>query len=206
MESNQIHKAVKILQDGGVVIFPTDTVWGIGASIDRLDAIKRLYSIKKRKETKATAVLVDNLLTANRFGVISQKAEELTDKFWPGGLTLIVKAKENTPGIICGKNRTIGLRQPNHSIALRLLEVIETGLVVASANFAGQPAPKEREHIDQLLIDKADFILEGKSNGKQPSTVLDTTVEPFKILRQGEIDSKDFLSSYLPLDKQRGTP
>jgi len=59
-------------------------VWGIGASIDRLDAIKRLYSIKKRKETKATAVLVDNLLTANRFGVISQKAEELTDKFLAG--------------------------------------------------------------------------------------------------------------------------
>ena len=203
MRDNQIDKAVKILWGGGVVIFPTDTVWGIGASIDRLDAIEKLYGIKKREKTKATAVLVGNLIIANRLGVISQKAKELTDKFWPGGLTLVVKVKENIPGIICGENRTIGLRQPNHKAAMKLLEEIDTGLVTASANFAGQPAPKEREDIDQLLIEKADFILEGESSGKQPSTVVDTTIKPFKIIREGGIDFKDFLSPYLPLDKQR---
>ena len=194
MKRNQIHQAVKILQSGGVVIFPTDTVWGIGVSIDRLDAIERLYSVKKREKTKATAVLVGSLIIANRLGVINQKTKKLAAKFWPGGLTLVVKAKENIPGIICGKNKTIGLRQPNHPTALKLLEEIETGLVTASANFAGSPAPKERENIDQLLIDKADFVLEGESSGKQPSTVVDTTVKPFKIIRKGGVSYPRFTS------------
>lgn len=191
MKRNQIHKAVKILQGGGVIIFPTDTVWGIGASINRLDAIKRLYSIKKREKTKATAVLVDNLATADRLGVIDQKARKLIDKFWPGGLTLIVRAKENIPEIICGRNKTIGLRQPNHPIALKLLEEMKTGLIASSANFAGKAPPVKKELLDRTLIDKVDFLVSGESGGKPPSTVLDTTAKPFKMIREGQISSKD---------------
>ena len=191
MNNLEINKAIRILQGGGVIIFPTDTVWGIGASINRLDAIKRLYSIKKRERTKATAVLVGSLIVANRLGLINQRAKELTDEFWPGGLTLVVKTRGNIPEIICGKNKTIGLRQPNNLVTLKLLEKMKTGLVTASANFAGQPAPKEREDIDQLLIDKTDFLLEGKAGCKQPSTVVDITIKPFKILRKGEVNPGD---------------
>lgn len=190
MVVDEVGQAVKILKEGGVVIFPTDTVWGIGVSINRLDAIRRLYEIKKREKNKATAVLVADVTTANILGVIDEGAKALIDKFWPGGLTLVVKAKAGVTQEIMGQTGTIGLRQPNQPLALALLKRLNTGLVTASANIAGQPAPLKRELIDQTLIDQVDFLLSGEAGGQPPSTVIDVTTKPYKILRQGIITAQ----------------
>lgn len=191
MIDEQISQAVSILQTGGTVIFPTDTVWGIGASIDRLDAVNRLYQIKKRATSQPTAVLVASLDIANKLGEINNQAQLLAEKFWPGALTIIVKAKPGLPAQILGKNNTIGLRQPNHLLLLSLLKKLDTGLVASSANFVGEKAPFTKEEIDQALIDQVNFVLIGKSGGQLASTVIDTTVKPFKIIRTGTV----------PLDK-----
>jgi L-threonylcarbamoyladenylate synthase len=182
-----LDKAVKILKEGGVIIFPTDTVWGIGASIDRLDAIRRLYQIKGREEGKPTAVLVNNQPLAGNLGIIDQEAQKLANEFWPGGLTLVVKAKAAVPKEILGQVGTIGLRQPNHPLALALIQKLGTGLVASSANFANQPAPTTKESLDSNLVQIVDFFLEGEAGGEPPSTVIDTTVKPFKVIRQGRV-------------------
>lgn len=187
MVNPDIDKAVSILKAGGVIIFPTDTVWGIGASLERLEAIRRLYQIKKREKNKPTAVLVADIIVTNRLGVITPEAKTLVDKYWPGGLTLVVKARTSVPGEILGPAGTVGLRQPDHKLVLGLLGKLGTGLVTASANFTGEAAPLSKELIDQTLMKQAKMVLEGKAGGKRPSTVVDITQKPFKIIREGEV-------------------
>jgi L-threonylcarbamoyladenylate synthase len=183
----ELNKIVKIIKAGGVVIFPTDTVWGIGVSIDRPQAIKRLYQIKKREKNKATAVLTADLKMARKYGYFNHRAVKLAEKYWPGGLTLIVKAKKTVPRLIRGNNNSVGLRQPNHKFLLALLKCLNCGLVASSANFSGQPPPQKIKNLNKILVNLADYLIEGEAGGDQPSTVIDTTVKPFKVIRQGEV-------------------
>ena len=187
-DSELVNNAVKVLREGGVIIFPTDTVWGIGASIQRLDGIEKLYKIKSRPKTKPTAVLVSSISQATEIAFLDQKAKDLIDKFWPGGLTLVVKAKPFVPKIIKGAKETIGIRMPNHKLALKMLNQLGCGIVAASANFASQPPPVEKEMINPQLIDLCGFMIEGTSGGGLPSTVVDITVEPFEVIRQGPVE------------------
>ena len=187
-KNKQVTKAVGILQNGGVIIFPTDTVWGIGASLKRPQAIEKLYQIKKRKKAKPTAVLVNSVSQAEQLGKITSRAKNMMQKYWPGGLTIIVKAKQKVPQIIQGEGKTVGLRMPDNQLVLEILEKLGTGIVAASANFSGEPMPKSREMIDQRLIDLADQVVEGKCYGRRASTVIDVSQKSFKILRQGLID------------------
>jgi L-threonylcarbamoyladenylate synthase len=186
MEGN-LTKALAILKKGGVLIFPTDTVWGIGVSLQRPEAIKKLYQIKKREKDKPTAVLVKDKQMACQLGEINLQAKKLMARYWPGGLTLVVKAKAGLPKEILGPGGTVGLRQPDHQLLLKLLAKLATGLVATSANFSGEAAPLDRKSINQNLIAQASMVLEGEAGAKPPSTVLDTTVTPFKVLRQGEV-------------------
>lgn len=191
-----INKAVKVFKNGGVVIFPTDTVWGIGVSIDQLDAIQRLYQIKKRRKSKPTAVLVGSFSQAKALGKINKTARNLIKKYWPGGLTIVVKAKKGVPKIIQGKKGTVGLRMPNDKLILKILQKLGKGIVASSANFAGQTIPATRKEINSYLIKTADLLIEGESKGDLASTVVDFSKKPFKVLREGII-----ASGKLPLDK-----
>lgn len=177
MLEEKIVKAVSILKSGGVVIFPTDTVWGIGASLNSPQGIEKLYKIKKREKNKPTAVLVSDIKMAHSLAEINKQAQELINKYWPGGLTIIVKER--------GSQNTIGLRQPNHELALKLIRELGTGLVASSANFSGQNPPLKKDQLNKQLINLADFVLDGESGGKPASTVVDTTKNPFVILRTG---------------------
>lgn len=185
-----IDQATKVFQKGGIVIFPTDTVWGIGVSIDQPQAIQKLYQIKKREKTKPTAVLVGSLVQAQQLGEINKKAESLIKKYWPGGLTIVIKAKKGIPRVIQGKGGTVGLRMPDHKLILKILTKLEKGIVASSANFAGQPLAVKRELIDQQLIEMVDLFIKGKSKRNLASTVIDLTKKPFKISRKGVIASE----------------
>ncbi len=191
----QVVRAVSVLQKGGIIVFPTDTVWGIGAALDRPEAIKKLYEIKKRKAFKPTAVLVGSLTQAKKLGELNSRAISLIKDFWPGGLTLIVKATSIVPLSIQGKNNTVGLRMPDHNLLLQLLNKLDFGLVATSANFAGMPAPTQKEVVDERLKSLADLVLTGENSGLEPSTVVDLTSRPAKVLREGLVPS-----GKLPLD------
>jgi len=196
IDSSFVNKAVLAFRKGKIVIFPTDTVWGIGVSIESLEAINRLYQIKKRDSSRPTAVLVGLIEQARVLGEISNQGIAMINKYWPGGLTIVVKAKNIVPKLIQGNGQKVGLRMPNNDLLLAILGKLNCGIVASSANFSGKPAPWQKEMIDPRLIDLSDLVIKGETLASLPSTVIDLTMEPYQVIRSGLIPS-----GKLPLDK-----
>lgn len=177
MMNDQTGRAVEVLKSGGVIIFPTDTVWGMGVAADNPAAVKKFYQIKRREKDKPTATLVADLAQAKKWGQFSKKTRQLAGNYWPGALTIIVPSK--TEG-------TLGLRVPNHMVIQELCRQVG-GILAGSANFAGEPAPQRRAKIKRELGNKVDLVMEGECGGQPASTVVDTTVEPWRVIRQGTV-------------------
>jgi L-threonylcarbamoyladenylate synthase len=178
--NDQLKKAVKTLKTGGVIAFPTETVYGIGALLNDKKAIARIFEIKKRPRTKPLQVLVASLAEAKKLGTFNKQALELAEKGWPGPLTIIVKKKMTVPKIVTGGKATVGLRLPDHKLALELIKLCGP-LVATSANEAGaKPALTARQVKKRLP--QLDYILSGRAGSGKPSTVVETT-EGIKRLR-----------------------
>jgi L-threonylcarbamoyladenylate synthase len=176
-----ISKVVEVLKNGGVVIFPTDTVWGMGVAADNPAAIKKFYKIKKREPNKPTAVLIADLAQAEELGEFDDEVREVAKKYWPGALTLVIPGKGDG---------TIGLRVPDWPLVQELCRKLGAGILAGSANFAGEGAPVKREELNPELVKLVDWVMPpvAEAMGGQPaSTVVDTTTRPWKILRQGAI-------------------
>lgn len=187
--NNQIQKAIEILKSGGVGIFPTDTAFGIGCVIDDEKAVERLFDIRKRPPTQATPVLIDSIEMAREYFVhIPKEVEELMQKHWPGALTIVLQSRtEKIPSLVRGGGSTIGLRIPNHPVTRKLIRGVGKPILGPSANFHGEPTPYTFESLDPELVRLADFVLPGECSVKEASTVIDCTVRPWKILRQGKV-------------------
>lgn len=186
-------KAVKAFKKGKIVIFPTDTVWGIGCDLRNKEAIKRLYKIKVRPKSKPMAVLIASWRQAKKLAVFSQQAERLAKKFWPGKLTLVLSARELVPREILGKDKTVGLRIPNHEWLMRVLEKLPLGILATSANFSGDQAPLKKTMLEKDLISQADLVVDKvRAGGSSASSVIDARTSSFKVLRSGSILSRDF--------------
>jgi L-threonylcarbamoyladenylate synthase len=187
---NDIERAVKTLNEGGIVIFPTDTAFGIGCRIDNEEAVKRLFSIRKRPDTQATPVLVASKEMAVEYVIAIPEAveEKLITPYWPGALTIVLPAHtEKIPALVRGGRDTLGVRMPNHATALEIIQQVGVPLLGPSANFHGDKTPFAFEELDTELIKLVDFVVPGECVSKQASTVVDCSVTPWKILRQGEI-------------------
>ena len=183
-----ISRAVEVLKEGGVVIFPTDTVWGVGAIVSSKKGVEKLYEIKKRESHKPTVILVSNIDMANKYGVISEDARRLAEKYWPGALTIIMKARENkVPALVRGGRKTVGLRVGDSVVVQELIEGVGEGIVAGSANFAGKRAPERKGELDERLVNQVNLVVEGKTGRQAASTVVDTTVRPWQVLRQGPV-------------------
>lgn len=172
-----INQAVQILRSGGVVIFPTDTVWGMGVAADNPAAVKKFYRIKRREKDKPTAILVADLAQAEKIGEFGDRVREVAKKFWPGALTIVVPSRAGG---------TVGLRVPDHRVIQELCRQAG-GILAGSANFAGGLAPRILEEIDKELIEMVDMVMGGESLGQEASTVIDTTVKPWRVIRQGTV-------------------
>lgn len=183
-----MEKAIEELKNGGVGIFPTDTAFGIGCRIDKEDSVRRLFELRKRSETKAVPVLVSSIEMAEKYAEnITPQVRTLMEKYWPGGLTIVLKCKKDlVPELVRGGGDTIGLRMPNNQTALKLIESVGVPILAPSANFSGQPTPYDFESLDSELVRLVDFTLSGECRLKQASTVIDST-NNFKILRQGAV-------------------
>lgn len=170
---NNFANALKVLQNEGVIIFPTDTVMGVGCSMSSKKGIERLYSIKRREKDKPTAVLVSDIEMAEKF--ITRKPDmfltELLKKYWPGALTVVVKASNLVPKEILSASDEVGLRIPNHNIR-ELINKLGTGLVATSANFPNDVTPIKFLDINDKFLEKVDFAIEEDSLGSKSSTVI----------------------------------
>lgn len=172
-----IDEAVKILRRGGIVIFPTDTVYGISCRYDQPWAIDRIKNIKK--STQIFPILISNINQAHRMAVMSPTAIHLANKFWPGALTIILRSKT--------RHDKIGLRMPDSEIARSIIEKLGLPIIGTSANFHTQAAVARYEDLDPKLIKLADYVISGECEKKMESTVVDATISPVKILREGVV-------------------
>jgi L-threonylcarbamoyladenylate synthase len=188
---NKILKAVDVLNSGGIIIFPTDTAFGIGCRIDRIDAIEKLFKIRKRPPTQAVPVLVNSLEMAKNYAteISEETIKKLVNPYWPGALTIVVNAQiSKVPQLVRGLTLTVGLRMPNHKEILQVIEKVGVPLLGPSANFHGEETPYNFRELNPELLNQVDFVLEGKCSLNKTSTVIDVTQHPWKILRQGAIN------------------
>jgi L-threonylcarbamoyladenylate synthase len=190
-----IERAVAVFQAGGLVAFPTDTVYGVAAPAFSKEGIDRLFEAKGRENNKAISVLIGdteqlNIITPN----LTQSASRLAQRFWPGGLTLVVSRRSELPGNL-SPLPTIGVRMPNHPFAIALL--IRCGpLATTSANLSGGPDPQTAQDVLAQLDGRIAMVLDGGATpGSIPSTVVDCTLPEPAILRKGVISSEAILNA-----------
>lgn len=184
-----IKLAVSIIKAGGVIAFPTDTVYGIGADMWNPQAIERLYEVKGRTYDKAIPILIGSppqLDLVTDATNVNPQAKKLMDAFWPGAMTLILPKHESVPQRLSAYP-TVGVRMPDHSLLLQLL--MKTGpLAATSANHSGQPDSFTAQQAEKDLSSKIELILDGGTTaGAAPSTVVDCSTGELNILRQGEV-------------------
>jgi len=184
---NVFDKAAAMIHAGGVVAFPTDTVYGIGVSAFDEKAIETIYDVKGRSLLKAIPILVGNEEDLDKITPpIPLYIQQIIDNFWPGALTLVLPIRPELPGNL-SPWPTIGLRLPDHDLARRLLQ--KTGpLAATSANLSGEPSALTANEVLHQLEGRIDLILDGgPAPGGQASTVLDCSGEKLKVLREGPI-------------------
>ncbi|OGH30827.1 MAG: threonylcarbamoyl-AMP synthase [Candidatus Levybacteria bacterium RIFCSPHIGHO2_02_FULL_42_12] len=190
MES-EIKKAVKILKEGGIVIFPTDTAFGIGCRVDDEKAVDRLFKIRKRPKTQAMPVLVDTVKMAQELlkPIPKEVIDKLIEPYWPGALTIILYCnKVKVPSLVRGGGDTLGVRIPNHPIIRTIIREVGVGILGPSANFHGEKTPFSTKEIDRRLVSLVDFVVQGECAIKQASTVVDCANSPWVIRRKGAIE------------------
>jgi L-threonylcarbamoyladenylate synthase len=194
-ENEKICTAAQIIRRGGLVAFPTETVYGLGANAMNAEAVKRIYAAKKRPLDNPIIVHVASKRDIYRLGEeVPEKAEKLINVLWPGPLTLVLKASKNVPEATTGGLDTVAIRMPNHNVALALIRESGVPIAAPSANLSGRPSPTTAEHVKQDLDGRIEVILDGgpTSIGVE-STVLDLTVDPPQILRPGGTPYEELL-------------
>lgn len=186
---SQIKAAINIILDGGIVIFPTDTAFGIGCRIDTSESIERLFRIRQRPLTQATPVLVvDPEMALKYFSHPSADVLHLMNTYWPGALTIISDCDtEKVNNLVRGGGHTIGLRMPNNDTALSIISGAGVPILGPSANFHGKPTPFTFESLDPELLKLVDYVVEGSCSVGLASTVVDCTKNPYTIIRQGGV-------------------
>jgi L-threonylcarbamoyladenylate synthase len=189
-----ITHALDTLRDGGLVAFPTDTVYGLGALAFDSEAVESIYVAKDRPVEKAIPVLIGDITDLEK---ISDKVTDLTRRlalrFWPGPLTLLVPKKPTLPESVSATS-TVAVRVPDHSVARNLLQAAGP-MAVTSANISGQPSPATAEEVFAQLNGRIDLIVDGgRTPGGIPSTLVDCSEGEIKILRAGPITLDELLS------------
>jgi L-threonylcarbamoyladenylate synthase len=190
-EKRSFTAALFILVESGVVALPTDTVYGLGALVFLAEGIERLYQVKARPHSLATPVLIASLGDLEKVcGEFNPMAKRLGECFWPGPLTLVVPRHPSLPDAI-SETPTIGVRIPDHPVTLELLS--QAGpMAVTSANLSGREETHTAAEVMAQLGGRIALILDGgRTPGGVPSTVVDTTTDPVKILRPGPITDEE---------------
>ena len=183
----KVQVAAGIIRKGGLVAFPTETVYGLGADALNPKAVLALFKAKKRPLDNPPIIHVENIRDVYTLAEqIPPKADSLMKEFWPGPLTLVFKRSKNVPDVTVAGLGTIAVRMPQHPVALALIRESRCPIAAPSANLAGKPSPTSAEHVFDDLNGRIDAILDGGSTriGVE-STVLDLSVDPALVLRPG---------------------
>ncbi|MCM1105320.1 MAG: L-threonylcarbamoyladenylate synthase [Blautia sp.] len=188
IDENAVGEAGRLIAEGELVAFPTETVYGLGADALRAEAAAKLYAVKGRPSDNPLIVHIAELGDLERIAFVPPEAKKLADAFWPGPLTLILKKKGAVPYTTTGGLDTVAVRMPNHPVALELIRRSGCLIAAPSANTSGRPSPTEATHVKEDLSGRIPMILDGGPVGIGiESTILDLTEEQPMILRPGYI-------------------
>ena len=192
---NSIANALEVLLSGGLVAFPTDTVYGVGALVFDEKTVESIYAAKERPVEKAIPVLIGDAVDLNQLAdEIPMPAARLIARFWPGPLTVLVPKKSSLPTVVSATS-TVGVRVPDHELARSLLRLAGP-MAVTSANISSQPSPTTAEEVLTQLGSRIAMILDGgRTPGGVPSTLVDCTGDEIQILREGPISKETLLKA-----------
>ncbi|MBU4352960.1 MAG: threonylcarbamoyl-AMP synthase [Nanoarchaeota archaeon] len=189
-EISKVKIAAETLRKGGLVAFPTETVYGLGADAFNSEAIKKIFEAKGRPIDNPLIIHIADKKEVYRLArEVPREAEKLINKFWPGPLTIILKKSNIVSDIITAGLDSVAIRMPNNKIALTLIKKSKVPIVAPSANLSGKPSPTMAEHAIQDLYGKIEIIIDGgETDIGVESTVLDLTTNPPTLLRPGGVD------------------
>src|SRR5659263_31722 len=179
MIGKDIRKASDIIKKNGIVIYPTETVYGIGANIFSNIALEKVFAIKKRDKDKPVSVAVSDFGMMEGLVYIGEKEKRFISMFLPGPVTVVLKKKETVPDILTSGSELVGIRFPAHDTTIKLIQLAGVPITSTSANISGETPPKK---VAQIKI-AADYIIDGGDCSGEPSTVIDLVNG--KILRKG---------------------
>jgi len=191
---DNILTASRIVAGGGLVVYPTDTVYGLGCDPFNIEAVTRVFKVKGERN-KPLPILASDVESVKRIVFLSGKAGRVAARFWPGPLTLVIPKKPLLPSIVTCSFTSVGVRVPQHNVALRLIGLSNGLLVGTSANKTGEKPPRTAQEAAEQLGKEVDMILDGGPTPLgAPSTVVDLTQEKAKILREGSVSLEELLS------------
>jgi len=194
-----LEKAVEIVSNGGLIAFPTNSVYGLGCDPTNLIAIEKIYDIKYRDRSKGLLLLVADIEEAEKVAEFNKISYKFAERFWPGQLTLILNKKEPNiipPEVTAGKN-TIGIRIPENEIVLTILKKLKVkgyfgGIIGTSANYSGEPPSISGNEVAKKFLTPIDLIIDGgRTKTKVPTTILDCTSEDLRLLRIGAVKEEE---------------
>lgn len=191
----EVERAARSLAQGGVVAFPTETVYGLGADAEHAAAVSRIFTIKGRPPQRPLIIHIDRIDALEAFArEVPPAARRLAQVLWPGPITLVLPKAERVIDEVCAGGSTVGIRMPDHPIALELIAALSrhtgrvAGVAAPSANRFGEPPPTTVEEVRAALGDAPDHVLDGgPCLLQQPSTVVDCTGDAPRVLRQGAV-------------------
>ena len=192
---NNIQTVSRIVRKGGLVVYPTETVYGLGCDPFNIEAVRRVFKVKGERR-KPPPILASDINQVKRIAYVSQEGEKIAKKFWPGPLTLVFPKKLTLSDIATCNLDSVGVRIPNHDVALELISLSNGLLVGTSANRTGEKPPQTVHEATKQLKEEVDvFLDDGPTSLGMPSTVADLTSKKPRILREGPIGLNEVLDA-----------
>jgi len=184
---------ISILKQGGLVAFPTDTVYGLGAGVNIPQAVERVYRVKERPSSMALPLLLADISQISEVAeLVPPIAWLLAKKFLPGALTMVLSKSRSVPDIITAGGKTVAIRIPAHPVPVALVRGLGAPIIGTSANLSGKPSALTADEVYSQFGDKVDLVIDGgKCQGGRESTIIDVTGEVPEILREGAISKKN---------------
>jgi L-threonylcarbamoyladenylate synthase len=195
--SEALEKASDTLKGGGVIAYPTETFYGLGAKFDSSAALENLYRLKCRSRSKALPLIIGERRVLGLIASsVTGSAEKLIEKFWPGPLTLLLPAKANISALLTAKTGKIAVRIPGESFALELARSLGFPITATSANLSGMPPAVNIDDVIRYFGDAIDLIVDcGKTPGGKPSAIVDASGVEVRILREGAISAEEIFAA-----------
>lgn len=194
-EKNQIVEAANLLKEGGLLAFPTETVFGFGVIYDNEASYKRLIEVKRRPPEKPFTLMCSDISDIDKFAFINKNAEKLISKYMPGQFTIILDAKSSLPSYCVSKENKVGIRIPDDNAIRELIRKTGKPLLVPSANRSGEAPINTSSEIVKQFEKEIDGVIIGEANSKVPSTIVSIDGENVNIIREGLITKEEILKT-----------